>query len=135
MKVKRTGALIALGFLLFSGAFSRGAVAQDASQLQPAQPAASQTETAANQTPSPSGAITDRELTQKVRKALADDQALSGVARRVKVSAQNGKVTLKGSVDSDEQRQAVEKHASQTAGPSNVTNDITIKAGRAKKSK
>src|SRR5262245_38943358 len=98
MDARCSGILAAFILLLLNGL----------ARAQPAQPAAAQPRVAADQTPPPSGMITDRELTQKVRKALADDPALSSVARRVKVNTENRKVTLKGWVESGEQRQAVE---------------------------
>ena len=38
----------------------------------------------------------DREITQKIRRALMDDKSLSTYAHNVKVVAQEGQVTLKG---------------------------------------
>ena len=80
-------------------------------------------------------AITDQELTQKVRQAIASDPTLSPVANKLKIKVENGRVTLKGSVESEDQRQAVERHATKAAGPGNITDDITIKAARARKNK
>ena len=40
----------------------------------------------------------DREITQKIRRALMDDKTLSTYAHNVKVVAQDGQVTLKGPV-------------------------------------
>lgn len=76
---------------------------------------------------------TDRELMRKVRRALMDDKSLSTYAHNVKVIAQNGKVTLKGPVHSEEEKKAVEQKAAEVAGADNVTSEITIKAARAKK--
>ena len=80
-------------------------------------------------------AVTDQELTEKVRQSLAADPALSTVADRVKIKVENGKVNLKGSVDTEQQRLTVEKHATDAAGPGNITDDITIQAARARKHK
>ena len=41
---------------------------------------------------------TDREITQKIRRALMDDKTLSTYAHNVKIIAQDGQVTLKGPV-------------------------------------
>jgi hyperosmotically inducible periplasmic protein len=79
--------------------------------------------------------LTDRELAQKVRKSLMDDKALSTYAHNVKVIAQGGKVTLKGPVRSDEEKQSVEQKAAEVAGASNVTNDLTGKPAKAAKNK
>jgi hyperosmotically inducible periplasmic protein len=75
----------------------------------------------------------DREIMQKIRKALVDDSSLSTYAHNVKVISQNGKVTLKGPVRSEEEKQSVEQKAAQVAGAGNVTNELTVKAARSKK--
>jgi osmotically-inducible protein OsmY len=77
---------------------------------------------------------TDRDLMQKIRKSIMDDKSLSTNAHNVKVIAKNGKVTLKGPVESQEEKQKVEQMATDVAGSGNVTDEITIKAARAKKS-
>ena len=45
----------------------------------------------------------------------------------MKVVAQNGHVTLKGPVRSEEEKQAVEAKAAAVAGASNVTSELTVK--------
>ena len=54
------------------------------------------------------------------------DKSLSTYAHNVKVIAQNGMVTLKGPVKSEEEKQAVETKAGQIAGPDKVTSEIQI---------
>jgi hyperosmotically inducible protein len=76
----------------------------------------------------------DRDIMQKIRKSLVDDSSLSTYAHNVKVISQNGKVTLKGPVRSQEEKEAVEQKAAQVAGAGNVTSELTIKAARTKKS-
>jgi len=71
---------------------------------------------------------TDRELAQKIREAVVDDKSLSTYAHNVKIIAQNGKVTLKGPVRSEEEKRAIEQKAVEVAGAGNVTNDLTVKA-------
>jgi osmotically-inducible protein OsmY len=68
----------------------------------------------------------DRDLTQKIRKSLVADKSLSTYAHNVKVIAQNGMVTLKGPVKSEEEKQAVETKAAQVAGADKVTSDIQV---------
>jgi osmotically-inducible protein OsmY len=77
--------------------------------------------------------VSDREIMQKIRKALIDDKSLSTYGHNVKIIAQNGKVTLKGPVRSAEEKEAVEKAAKDVAGGENVTSELTVKAARAKK--
>ncbi|MGA8312138.1 MAG: BON domain-containing protein [Terriglobales bacterium] len=68
----------------------------------------------------------DRQLAQQIRKALIKDKSLSTYAHNVKVIAQNGMVTLKGPVKSEEEKQAVETKAAQIAGSDKVTSEIQI---------
>ena len=69
----------------------------------------------------------DRETMQKIRKAVMDDKSLSTYAHNVKIIAQNGKVTLKGPVRSEDEKKMVEEKATAVAGSGNVTDEITIK--------
>lgn len=69
---------------------------------------------------------TDRELTRQIRRVLRDDKSLSTYARNVKIVAQRGKVTLKGPVRSEAEKQAIENAATQVAGAGNVTSEISI---------
>ncbi len=69
----------------------------------------------------------DREIMQKIRKSLVSDKSLSTYAHNVKVISQNGKVTLKGPVRSEEEKQAIEAKAVEVAGSGNVSNELTVK--------
>jgi hyperosmotically inducible protein len=82
-----------------------------------------------------SNKLSDRELMQQIRKSVMDDKSLSTYAHNVKIIAKAGKVTLKGPVRSEEEKRTVEQKAAEVAGAGNVTNEITIKATRAKKNK
>jgi osmotically-inducible protein OsmY len=75
----------------------------------------------------------DRDLMQKIRKSLTDDSSLSTYAHNVKIVAQNGKVTLKGPVRTEEEKRTVEQKATDVAGAGNVVNEITIKPEKNKK--
>lgn len=68
----------------------------------------------------------DRELAQKVRKAITSDKSLSTYAHNVKVIARDGMVTLKGPVRTAEEKTAVEAKATEAAGTGKVTNELTI---------
>jgi hyperosmotically inducible periplasmic protein len=76
----------------------------------------------------------DRDLTKKIRQAIVDDKSLSSYAHNIKVITQNGKVTLKGPVHTEEEKKAIEAKAAEVAGAGNVTNDLTVK-GDAKHAK
>ena len=69
---------------------------------------------------------TDRVITQKIRKAVHDDTSLSTYAHNIKIITQDGKVTLKGPVRSEDERSNVEAKAAAVAGAGNVTNQLTI---------
>ena len=71
---------------------------------------------------------TDRELAQQIRRALVKDKSLSTNAHNIKVIAQDGAVTLKGPVDSETEKQAVEAKAAQIAGSDKVTSDIQVRS-------
>jgi len=68
----------------------------------------------------------DRAITQKIRKALHDDSALSTYAHNIKIITQDGKVTLRGPVRSEEEKASIEAKAVAVAGPGNVTNQLEI---------
>jgi hyperosmotically inducible protein len=69
---------------------------------------------------------TDRELTRKIRAALHQDKSLSTYAHNVKIVTQDGRVTLRGPVRSDEEKAAIESKAIEVAGAGNVTNELEI---------
>jgi hyperosmotically inducible protein len=69
----------------------------------------------------------DLQLMKKIRKSIMDDKTLSTYAHNVKVIAQDGKVTLKGPVRSEEEKRAVEQKAAADAGDSNVVSELTVK--------
>jgi osmotically-inducible protein OsmY len=68
----------------------------------------------------------DRRLTQQIRHSLVIDKTLSTYAHSVKILVHAGRVTLRGPVRSDTEKQAVEDKARQLAGAGNVTNDLTV---------
>lgn len=70
---------------------------------------------------------TDRALMKNIRRDLVKDKSLSTYAHNVKVVAIGGKVTLRGPVKSDDEKKAIEEHATKHAGAGNVTNELTVK--------
>jgi hyperosmotically inducible protein len=68
----------------------------------------------------------DRELTQNVRKAIMQDKSLSTYAHNIKIISQNGTVTLKGPVHSDDEKQAIEAKAAEVAGKDKVVSDLAV---------
>jgi hyperosmotically inducible protein len=75
---------------------------------------------------------TDLDTTRQIRKSLVADKALSVYAHNVKVVTQDGKVTLKGPVRSDDEKKTVEAKAAEVAGAANVTNQMSVAAPKVK---
>ncbi|HEY1577551.1 MAG TPA: BON domain-containing protein [Terracidiphilus sp.] len=70
----------------------------------------------------------DTEITREIRRSIVSDKSLSTYAHNVKVITQNGAVTLKGPVHSDEEKQTVASKAAQVVGgPDKVTDQLTVK--------
>ncbi len=69
---------------------------------------------------------TDRQLTQQIRRALVKDKSLSTSAHNVKIITQDGAVTLKGPVKSEEEKQAIEAKAGEIAGAGKVTSELQV---------
>lgn len=69
----------------------------------------------------------DRETTKQIRQAIMKDKSISTYGHNVKVITQNGMVTLKGPVRSEEEKQAIGSKAAEVAGPDKVTNDLDVK--------
>jgi len=68
----------------------------------------------------------DRAITQKIRKAIHEDKSLSTYAHNIKIIAQDGKVTLRGPVRSEEEKTAIQSKAVEVAGSENVTNELEV---------
>ncbi len=68
----------------------------------------------------------DRALTQKIRKAIHDDTTLSTYAHNIKIISQDGKVTLRGPVRSEDEKNNIEAKAVAVAGQGNVTDQLEI---------
>jgi hyperosmotically inducible protein len=69
----------------------------------------------------------DREIARKIRQSIVQDKSLSSYAHNVKIIAENGAVTLKGPVRSDEEKSAVEAKAAEIAGADKVTSQLEVK--------
>jgi len=69
----------------------------------------------------------DREITQQIRQSLVKDKSLSTYAHNVKIITQNGQVTLKGPVRSEDEKRAMEVKATEVAGENKVTSELNIK--------
>ena len=72
----------------------------------------------------------DRDITKQIRQSLAKDSALSTYAHNLKIVTQNGQVTLKGPVRSEDEKRVVEAKATAIAGENKVTNQLDVKEKR-----
>ena len=71
---------------------------------------------------------TDQEMTRKIRRSIVADKSLSTYAHNIKIISQNGAVTLKGPVKSDDEKKAVMAKAVAVAGSADkVTDQISVK--------
>ncbi len=69
----------------------------------------------------------DRALTAKIRRSIMADKSLSMYAHNVKIISQDGTVTLKGPVRSDEEVKAIESKAITITGDSGkVVNQMSV---------
>jgi sporulation protein YlmC with PRC-barrel domain len=74
----------------------------------------------------------DRGMTQQIRRALVTDQTLSTAAKNVNIHVSGGMVTLKGQVNSEEEKQVVESKAREIAGPQQVQSQIEVRERRSR---
>jgi hypothetical protein len=70
---------------------------------------------------------TDLDITQQIRKAVMADDTLSFTAKNVKIITAGGKVTLRGPVKTDAERNAIDAAARKVAGVTQVDNQIEVK--------
>jgi hyperosmotically inducible protein len=68
----------------------------------------------------------DRAISQKIRAEIMKDKSLSIYAHNVKIITQDGKVTLKGPVRTQDEKVSIEGKATAIAGDGNVTSQIQI---------
>src|ERR1700723_4118829 len=69
----------------------------------------------------------DQDITQQIRQSIMKDKSLSTYAHNIKIITQNGQVTLKGPVRSEDEKRTVEAKAAEIAGESKVTSELNIK--------
>ena len=70
---------------------------------------------------------TDRALTQKIRQSVMADESFSTYAQNIKIISQNGTVTLKGPVKSNEEKRSIVAMAvSATGDAAKVIDEITV---------
>ena len=71
---------------------------------------------------------TDKALTRKIRQSIMADKSLSTYAHNIKIISQDGAVTLKGPVRTDDEKKALIAKAVAVAGSADkVTDQISVK--------
>lgn len=68
----------------------------------------------------------DVDTAKKIRASIIADKSLSTYAHNVKVIVQDGKVTLKGPVRSEEEKAGIASKAEAIAGAGNVDNQLEV---------
>jgi len=74
-----------------------------------------------------STAKSDVELTREIRQAVVKDDSLSTLAHNVKIVAANGAVTLRGPVNTEQEKVAIASKAQAIAGANKVDNQLEVK--------
>ena len=69
----------------------------------------------------------DQDITQQIRQSIMKDKSLSTYAHNIKIITQNGQVTLKGPVRSEDEKKTIETKAAEVAGENKVTSQLDIK--------
>lgn len=68
----------------------------------------------------------DRTITQNIRQAVTSDDSLSTNAKNVKIITNDGIVTLRGPVKSENEKAQIESKAKQVAGVKRVDNQLEV---------
>jgi osmotically-inducible protein OsmY len=70
---------------------------------------------------------TDLDITKRIRQAVVGDHSLSFTAKNVKIITRDGKVTLRGPVNTQDERNNIQAAAEKVAGAANVDNQLEVK--------
>lgn len=71
----------------------------------------------------------DQKLADQVKQELKADTSLTGFSSRLRISLDNGKATLRGSVKTDAEKQKVEKAVEKITGVTSVQNELRVSSG------
>jgi hyperosmotically inducible periplasmic protein len=70
--------------------------------------------------------LSDRQLMKQIRRDVVKDKSLSTYGHNVKIIADHGKVTLKGPVHSDDEKNAILEHAKKYTGGNSIDDQLTV---------
>ena len=74
----------------------------------------------------------DLKITKAIRQAVVKDESLTMTAKNVKIITAGGQVTLRGPVNTAEEKAKIEKLAKAAAGAAKVDNQLEVKASEKK---
>jgi osmotically-inducible protein OsmY len=115
--------------LVLSGAFLLPASIQAAQPQAPDNTAANKQDrnTASPTADQGKNNMSDTKLAAHIRRDIVKDKSLSTYGHNVKIVADHGKITLKGPVHSEDEKNTIEAYAKKYAGDGNVTDELTVK--------
>jgi osmotically-inducible protein OsmY len=122
--MKRT--VLALTFL---SAFSLSALAADDQKTKPDNTATNErdrsgeTKTSGDQ----SNNSADLKITQAIRQAIMKDSGLSATAKNIKIITTNGQVTLRGPVNTAQEKAKIDQLARSAAGGAQINDQLDVK--------
>ncbi len=70
----------------------------------------------------------DRQLVRDIRRAVVKDKTLSTYGHNVTIIAEGGKVTLRGTASTEEEKSTIEGYAKKYAGSDKVVDEMTLKS-------
>jgi osmotically-inducible protein OsmY len=116
--------------LLLASAFTLSAIAEEKTAADNTakneRDSSGETKTSGDQSNSPE----DIKITAAIRRAVVADGSLSMTAKNVKIITANGMVTLRGPVNSAEEKAAIAKLAKTAAGAAKIDNQLEVKASK-----
>ena len=86
----------------------------------------SDTKTSGDQSNNPA----DLKITQAIRRALTDDRELSMTAKNIKVITTNGQVTLRGPVNSAQEKTKISQVARSAGGGAQIIDQLDVKQSK-----
>ncbi len=116
--------------LLFASAFALSTLAEDApaadNTAKNERDRSGETLTPGDQSNSPE----DLKITTSIRRAIVAEKSLSMTAKNVKIITAEGMVTLRGPVNSAEEKATIAKLAHSAAGSAKIDNQLEVKASK-----
>jgi hyperosmotically inducible periplasmic protein len=126
MKTKYLSAATLLGLSLVATPFVMAGSTQQDAQQAPAPDNTKNNQGAAPTADQQKMDPADRQITKKIRMSIYEDKTISVYAHNIKIITQAGKVTLKGPVRTEDEKNSIVMKATAVAGDGNVDNQITV---------